>query len=74
MLVHCEEGCERAPLVVDEIRLAIVGPLAIGPAFHLHLQQTEVDPELQFFAAIETGDFPDLDRAGFMRPVFQQAV
>jgi hypothetical protein len=65
---------ERAALMINEIRLAVVGPLAIGPAIHLHLEKAKVDPELQFFAAIEAGDFPDLDRAGFMRPVFQQAV
>ena len=65
---------ESAALMINEIRLAVMGPLAIGPAIHLHLEKAEVDPELQFFPAIETGDFPDLDRAGFMRPVFQQAI
>jgi hypothetical protein len=67
-------GPDGAPLVIDEIRLAIVRPMTVGPAFHLHLQKSEIDPELQFFAAIEARNFPDLDRAKFMRPIFQQAV
>jgi hypothetical protein len=51
-----------------------VRTLAVGAAVHLHLQKSEIDPELQFFAAIETRNFPDFDCAGFMRPVFQEAV
>ena len=54
--------------------LAIVRPLAIGPAVHLHLEQAEVDPELQFLAAIESEDFAHLDRARFMRPIFDEPV
>ena len=64
-------GTRGAALMIDEKGLAVVRTLAIGPAFHLHLQQAEVDPELQFFAAIQSEDFADLDRAGFVRPIFQ---
>ena len=67
-------GPDGAALVINELGLAIVRTLAIGPAFHLHLEEAEVDPKLQFFPAIEARNFPDLDRASFMRPVFQQAV
>ncbi len=48
--------------------------LPVGPAFHFHLEQAEIDPELKFFAAIETRHFADFDRAGFVRPLFQEAV
>jgi hypothetical protein len=64
----------RAPLVVNQIRLAIVGTLAVGPAIHLHLEKAEINPKLQFFATIEARNFPDFYCAGFMRPIFQQAV
>ena len=60
--------------MVNEKRIAVVGTLAIGPAVHLHLEKAEIDPELQFFAAIETGNFPHFDRAGLVRPIFQEGI
>ena len=38
------------------------------------LQDAEIDEQLQLFAAIEAGHFPDLDHARFVRPVFQNGV
>jgi hypothetical protein len=60
--------------MIDEIRLAVVRALTVGPAFHLHLEEAEVDPELQFFPAVEARNFPNLDRAGLVGPIFQKAV
>ena len=72
VLLAALRGPDGAALVINQIGLAIVRTLAIGPAFHLHLQEAEVDPELQFFPAIEARNFADLDRAGFVRPIFQE--
>ena len=63
-----------AALMIDQVRLAVVRALPVGPAFHFHLEQAEIDPELEFFAAIETRYFANFDRAGFVRPLFQEAV
>ena len=67
-------GAEGAALMIDEIRLAVVGTLTVGPSLHLHLKKAEIDPELQFLAAVTARNFPDFDRAGLMRPIFQKAV
>jgi hypothetical protein len=32
--------------MVDKTGLTVVRALTIRPAFHLHLEQTEIDPEL----------------------------
>ena len=39
-------GADGAALMVDEVGLAIVRALAIGPAIHFHLEKAEIDPEL----------------------------
>ena len=54
----------RAPLVMREQRFGIVRTLAVGAAFHFHLEEAKIDAQLQFLAAIEAHDFANLDRAG----------
>ena len=61
-------GADGTALMINQAGFAVMGALPVGPAFHLHLQETEVDPELQLFTAIQPGNFPDFDRAGFVRP------
>ena len=63
-----------AALMINEQRLAVVRPLAIGPAGHFHLQNAEVDPELQFFVAVQADNLAHFDRAGFMRPIFEERI
>ena len=67
-------GASGAALVISQKRLAIVRPLPVGTAFHLHLEQAEIDPELQFFAAIEARNFAHFDRAVFVRPIVEERV
>ena len=63
-----------AALMIDQIRFAVMGTLPVGPAFHLHLQEAKVDPELQLITAIQPRDLPDFDRTEFVRPIFQQRI
>ncbi len=63
-----------AALMINEQRLAVVRPLSVRPAGHLHLENPEVDPELQFFVAVEADDFPHFDRTGFMGPIFEERI
>ena len=60
--------------MVNQVGLAVVRTLSIGTAFHLHLEEAEIDPELQFLAAIEARDFAHFDRAGFVRPIVEERV
>jgi hypothetical protein len=60
--------------MVNEQRLAVMGPLSVRPAGHLHLENAEVDPELEFFVAVQTDDFTHFDCAAFMRPIFQERI
>src|SRR5207253_7141247 len=57
-----------AILVITKQRVATVGAQAVGATGHLHLQDAEIDAQLQFFAAIEARHFPDLDHARFVWP------
>src|SRR5262249_36344379 len=67
-------GAQCATLMIHQVGLAIVGALPIWTAFELHLEQAQVNPELQFFPAIQTLHFTDLDRAGFVRPTLEKTV
>jgi len=58
-------------LMVNQERLAVVRPLAIGTADDFHLEDAEVDPELEFLPPVEADDFAHLDGAGFMRPILK---
>jgi hypothetical protein len=60
--------------MISEQRLAVMWPLSIGPAGHFHLENTEVDPELQFLVAVQADDFTHFDRAAFVGPVFQERI
>jgi hypothetical protein len=51
-----------------------VGALAIGTTGDFHLEDAEVDPELQFFPPVEADDLAHLDGARFMRPVPEQRI
>src|SRR6185437_11365265 len=59
-------------LVVIEERIMAEGTLAIGPAFGVHLQQAEIDTQLDFFLAVLALEFPDNNLSGFVRPVLEQ--
>ena len=51
-----------------------MGPLAVGPARRLELQQAHVDPHLQQLAPVGAGDAPHHGAAGNKRPLAEQAV
>ena len=61
-------------LMINQERLAIVRPLAVGTPGEFHLENAEVDPELQFFPPVEADDLAHLDGARFMRPVPEQRI
>jgi integrase/recombinase XerD len=63
-----------AALMISEQRLAVMWPLSIRPAGHFHLENTEVDPELQFLVPVQADDFTHFDRAAFMGPIFQERI
>jgi hypothetical protein len=64
----------RPALMINEKRLAVVGALAIRAAGDLHLEHAEIDPELEFFPAIEADDLPDFDGAWLMRPIPEERI
>ena len=74
VLIAALFGPRRPALMIDEERLAIVRAFAVRTAFHLHLQEAKVDPELQLGTAIQPRNFPDFDRAELVRPIFQKRV
>ena len=51
-----------------------MGPLSIGPAGYFHLKDAEVDPELQFFVAVQADNLTHFDRARFMGPILQERI
>src|SRR5262249_12441394 len=67
-------GAGRAPPMVLQERFAIVRTPAIGSPGDLHLQQAEIDAQLQFFATVEPGDFAHLNGAALVGPIFQNGV
>ena len=67
-------GPLRPALMVGQKRLAVVRPLAIGTTGDFHLENAEIDPELQFFPPVEADDLAHLDGARFMRPVPEQRI
>src|SRR6185312_14056227 len=46
-------------------------PLAVRPALGVHLQQPEIDPQLDFLFPILPFEFPDDDLARLVRPMFE---
>jgi hypothetical protein len=60
--------------MINQERLAVMRALAIGAAGGFHLEDAEVDPELEFLAAIEARDLAHLDGARFMRPIPEQRI
>jgi len=61
-------------LMIGQKRFATMRAQAIGPAGQLHLQNAEIDPQLQFLAAIEADDFAHFDCPILVGPVFQNGV
>src|SRR5207253_8812178 len=61
-------------LMIGQKRFATMRAHAIGPAGQLHLQNAEIDPELQFLPAIQSEDFAHFDRAVLVRPILQNRV
>ena len=47
---------------------------AIGSSGDFHLQDAEIDAQLQFFATIEPGDFAHLNGAALIGPILQDGV
>ena len=61
-------------LMIGQKRFATVRAHAIGPAGQLHLQNAEIDPELQFLAAVQSKDLAHFDRAVLVRPIFKNGI
>jgi hypothetical protein len=49
-------------------------PLTIGTTGDFHLEDAEIDPELQFLPPVEADDLADLDGARLMRPIPEQRI
>jgi hypothetical protein len=60
--------------MIFEERLAIMRPLSIRPAAHFHLEDAEIDTELQLFASIEPGDLAHFNVAVLVRPFSQDGI
>ena len=61
-------------LVPREERLRAARAHAVGPAAHLHLEDAEVDAQLDLVAPVQAGNAPDLDLARFEGPAGKDAV
>ena len=51
-------------LVVIQPRLEALGPLPVGPAVHLHLEDAQIHPQLDLVAAVVARDDPHQHRVG----------
>ena len=60
--------------VVGQQGLAAMGAFAIGPPGGFHLDQAQVDSQLNLFLSIGAEDSADFDLAGLMGPVAEQVV
>ena len=61
-------------LMIGEERFAVMRTLSVGAAGHFHLENAEIDAELQFLLAIKAGDFAHFDAAAFVRPILLESV
>src|SRR5205814_5298097 len=61
-------------LMISQQRFATVGAHSVGTAVEFHLEDAEVDPELQFVPAVEAENFANFDGALFMRPILENGV
>jgi hypothetical protein len=60
--------------MVFQERFAIVRTPTIGSPSDFHLQDAEIDAELQFFATVEASDFAHFNRAALVGPILQNGV
>ena len=60
--------------MVNEQGLAIVRALAVRPAGDLHLENTKINPKLQFLTPIQADNLAHLDRTRFVRPILEQRI
>jgi hypothetical protein len=60
--------------MISEKRFAAVRASAVGPTGELHLEDAEIDPELQFLPAVQSKDLAHLDGAVLVRPILQNGV
>src|SRR5262249_32622405 len=67
-------GPVRSLAMVFQERFAIVRTPTIGSAGDFHLQDAEIDAQLQFFATVEAGDFSHLNGAALIGPILQNGV
>src|SRR5262249_54979919 len=67
-------GPHRALPVVIQQRFAIVRAPTIGSSGDFHLQDAEIDAQLQFFAAVEPGDLAHLNSAALVGPILQNGM
>ena len=56
-------------LVVVQPRLEALRPESVGPAVHLHLEDAQVDPQLDLAPAVVAGDDPHQNRLGIELPL-----
>jgi hypothetical protein len=63
-----------AQLMVSQERFATVRAHSIRPSAHFHLQNPEIDPQLQFLMPIKPDYFAHFDRAGLVWPILQDRV
>jgi hypothetical protein len=67
-------GTGSAKLMISEERFTAVRPHPVGPAGQFHLQDAEIDPELQFLAAVQSKDLAHFDGAVLMRPILHNGI
>src|SRR4029077_9231067 len=65
--------CRALPMVLKE-RFAIVRTPTIGSSGDFHLQNSEIDAQLQFFATVEPSDFAHFNGAALVGPILQNGV
>ena len=54
-----------------EPRFAAFGLLAVGPAVDFHLQDAQIEPDLNFVAAVVAGNDADGEPIGIVFPAFE---
>ena len=62
----------QARLLILEERRVAHGAFAVGPALRVHLEQSQIDAELNFFLAIAPLEAADDNLAGLIVPAFEE--
>src|ERR1700736_753667 len=67
-------GARGTKLMIGQERFTTVRPRPVRATGQFHLQNAEIDPQLQFLTAVHSEDLAHFDGAILVRPILQNAI